>query len=116
MRLDNSAAFWRYNRGPARDRKRPSSAKAVRLTPRHSLSPFQVRRMDERKRRQHQFLTALIEADGRLIHVDRLAQRSDLSPSAVKAFLISHHDGLWLPGKNAAWWRTTLRRIPDRLQ
>ncbi|MGZ0167443.1 MAG: hypothetical protein ACKVII_26265 [Planctomycetales bacterium] len=29
--------------------------------------------------------------------------------------MIRHDDGLWASGTNEAWWRTSLRAIPNRL-
>lgn len=71
--------------------------------------------MNQRHSRQRQLLTLLIAAKGRSVHVNRLAERIGLSPTGTKGFLMAHGDGLWLMGENAAWWHTTLRRIPDRL-
>ncbi len=70
----------------------------------------------KRRVRQREILILLIEAVGEPVHVNQIADQTGRSRGSIEKFMLTRDDGLWVSGRNAAWWRTTLRSIPDRLQ
>jgi hypothetical protein len=110
---DNSPAFWLYNHESSVG---SSSSHSSRASQKRRSEERTTRRQDIRKARQAQILKLLIEAGGQPVHVSRIAGQSRRLRDTTVKFMMTHDDGLWVSGSNAAWWRTTLRTIPDRLR